>query len=324
MNGNLNSQTPCPCCGSVVIDTISKLDGKTGDDLHTVVCMTCGLGRIDPLPTPEDLEAWYRDSYRQDYKASAKPAMRHVLRAARNMRDRWNWLKQNCSVPVLGDPVLDVGASSGEFVYLAKHLGYKAIGIEPHTGYGEYAREQLHLDIRHGSLRQLIQELPSSHFSLVTMFHVLEHFVDPAQALAMYRRVLRQDGMLYIEVPGSTRLCGKNTLFFRAHTLHFTAHSLRALLEHSGFEIVSLDAPWDGNISALAKIASSPAAPAQWTYDDSMRVAAAQRTAWRYALRQLVTLEALQKLWKNFHERRFARKYVSSTQCLDAVYSEVK
>jgi hypothetical protein len=81
--------TPCPVCGAQHAEPIARVDGKTNEPLLKVNCRVCGLGRIDPLPTRLELEAWHPHYYRQEYKHAASPALRHVLRAGRNARDRW-------------------------------------------------------------------------------------------------------------------------------------------------------------------------------------------------------------------------------------------
>jgi transcription elongation factor Elf1 len=63
----LNAYTACPCCGERSAQVIANKDGKTGDALLTVSCNRCGLGRIDPLPSDQELADWYATQYRQAY-----------------------------------------------------------------------------------------------------------------------------------------------------------------------------------------------------------------------------------------------------------------
>jgi hypothetical protein len=91
----LNANSACPRCGSWSAYIIADKDGKTNQKLISVSCSQCGLGRIDPLPTDQELADWYANQYRQLYKSSVQPALRHVLRAGRNALMRWQWLSQN-------------------------------------------------------------------------------------------------------------------------------------------------------------------------------------------------------------------------------------
>ena len=319
--------TPCPLCGGLLALPVCNVDGKTGEPLRTIMCMDCGLGRIDPLPDRIALEAWYREAYRQEYKSSVQPKMRHVLRAGRNARDRWSWLRSHANLPEGFCRTLDVGSSSGEFVFLMKRLGYQATGIEPHTGYAAYARDLLDLDILEGSLYDQKDHLPAQSMHLVTMFHVLEHVVSPIETLAAFRRLLTPKGLLLIEVPGSTRLCGHATLFFKAHSLHFTAVTLKSVVERAGFDVLALEAPHDGNITLLARPSALQGGEQQVLHqcpDDSIWRAAQLRTPWRYGLNQLMTAAPLRKLAKNIEERQKAKSFVSAKDCLNSLYSELK
>ncbi len=321
----VEAQTPCPLCAGRQAVPVCEVDGKTREPLRTLMCKGCGLGRIDPLPDRLALEAWYRDAYRQEYKSSIQPKMRHVLRAARNARERWLWLTSHTRLPEGFQRTLDLGSSSGEYVFLMKHLGFDATGIEPHAGYAEYARNQVGLNILHGAMLDHADHLPAASLHLISMFHVLEHLVSPVETLATFRRLLAPDGLLFIEVPGSTRLCGHATLFFKAHALHFTGPTLRAVVEQAGFDVVALEAPWHGNIHLLAKPSQRQSAAAVPTVsDDSMWRAARMRTPLRYGWQQIVTAAPLRKLSRNLEERQSAKRFASAKDCLAHVYSDLK
>ena len=103
----------------------------------TLSCDSCGLGRIDPIPSEAELEEWYKNEYREAYKGMVNPALRYVLRAGRNALDRYGWFTRNVNqgFSKSGDgrlKSLDIGASSGEFVTLMSTRGFDAKGIEPH------------------------------------------------------------------------------------------------------------------------------------------------------------------------------------------------
>ncbi len=322
------AQTPCPSCGTHLAVAVCDVDGKTGQPLSTIMCGECGLGRIDPLPDRLSLERWYRDAYRQEYKSSFHPGMRHVLRAGRNARERWLWLTSRVHLPHGLHRTLDVGSSSGEYVFLMHQLGHQAKGIEPHAGYAAYARQQLGLDILHGSFLEHAEHLPAQSVDLITLFHVLEHLVSPVETLASFRRLLVPEGLLFIEVPGSTRMCGRATLFFKAHALHFTGPTLQAVVERAGFEVLSLEAPWNGNINLVAKPSGRSQEvvdfPGSVPPDDSMWRAAQMRTPSRYFWRQVTTAAPVRKLWRNVEERHTAKRFLTARECLAHIYSDLQ
>ena len=319
------AETACPNCGSRSSQIIANKDGKTNDALITVSCSDCGLGRIDPLPTDHELAEWYATQYRQAYKSAVQPALRHVLRAARNAQLRWQWLCQNT---VGLDPYqktdtkrsLDIGSSSGEFVYRLHTLGYQAKGIEPHQGYATYARNMLGIDINNGTLQHcLANEAPSS-FDLISMFHVLEHLPDPIAALRNIGEKLKSEGLLYIEVPNAMRLCSPNYMFFKAHTLYFTGHTLRTLLEKSGFKVVAHNPDNLDNLSLLAQyVNSNNASPLSDTSHPLVSAQKARRWV-PYLLRQLKDGQPVRKWRVHREEKQTAAQYADSLALLKDIY----
>jgi len=321
----LDANTSCPSCGGKSAQIIANRDGKTNEPLITISCSDCGLGRIDPLPTDQELADWYATQYRQAYKSAVQPALRHVLRAGRNAQQRWQWLRENS--PGL-DPAqstqpkqsLDIGSSSGEFVYLLQTLGFKAKGIEPHEGYAAYARSMLDIDVKNGTLQQCLSSEASQSLDLISMFHVLEHLPEPLPALRSIGEILKPEGLLYIEVPNATRLCSPHYMFFRAHTLYFTGPSLRNLLKHSGFKIVSHNPDSSDNLSVVAQYA--PTTNASHPKDVSHPLVTAQNARrWMpYLLQQLRDGQPMRKWRIRKEEKRTATQFANGHELLKNLY----
>jgi len=318
------AQSPCPCCGTVQACIVATRDGKTGQSLTTLACDTCGLGRIDPLPSTDELRQWYAQSYRQEYKSAFQPALRHVLRAGRVALDRWHWLQaQGWANPMLGHRLntLDIGASSGEFVCLMQHLGFDALGLEPHQGYASYASEHLQLNVRQGS----VQDLPSlprdKGWDLVSMFHVLEHLSDPVAALETIARGMSDQGVLFIEVPNATRPCSPHYMFFKAHVLYFTGATLRQTLQAGGWDVLAHNADDEGNLRVLAR-PRGQAEPQAWPRHAQALVQAQQARRWvPYLLGELRNGRLLERMRSRREERHTAAQFHSGGELLKALYT---
>jgi 2-polyprenyl-3-methyl-5-hydroxy-6-metoxy-1,4-benzoquinol methylase len=283
------------------------------------------LGRIDPLPTDQELAEWYATQYRQAYKSAVQPALRHVLRAGRNAQWRWQWLRQNT---VGLDPAqnthtprsLDIGSSSGEFVYLMHSLGFQAKGIEPHAGYATYARNMLGIDVNNVTLQQGLASEAAESLDLISMFHVLEHLPEPVSALRTIGEKLKPEGLLYIEVPNALRLCSPHYMFFRAHTLYFTGQTLRHLLENAGFKIVAHNPDASDNLSVVAQFVNSQKTPAANNASHPL-VSAQQARRWGpYLLQQLRDGQPLRKWRIRQDEKRNASQYADGLSLLNDLY----
>jgi 2-polyprenyl-3-methyl-5-hydroxy-6-metoxy-1,4-benzoquinol methylase len=324
----VTAKTACPNCSSWDSVVISTIDGKTGQALMSLECLGCGLGRIDPLPTSQELESWYSTAYRQDYKSMAQPSMRHVLRAGRNALERWRRIRDDadaldvwCRDRQQQPRTLDIGASSGEFVFLMRSLGFDAMGIEPHQGYATYARQCLGLTIHNGTLQRQLQELRDHKFDLISMFHVFEHLVDPLPTLQRLRAMLSPQGMICIEVPDATRFTSPRYMFFRAHTLYFTALTLQQMLETAGFEVVLAPKAQESNLIIVAKPAMAHE-PMQLVANANMPLLKAQmKRRWLpYLWLQLRHGRLGQKLQRRKEEKQTAAGFSDAKSLLQTLY----
>jgi SAM-dependent methyltransferase len=137
--------------------------------------------------------------------------------------------------------LLDVGAGRGRFVAAARGAGYQAQGIEPSArGVAAASAIGVHL------LQASIDDAPIAPSSVdaLTLWHVLEHLDQPAEALARIAAWVRPGGALLVGVPNLASaqawLGGERWyhLDVPRHRVHFTVSGLDAMLRRSGFEVV--------------------------------------------------------------------------------------
>ena len=144
--------------------------------------------------------------------------------------------------------LLDVGTHCGFFLRKARGMDWTLLGVEPSPIGAELAREYLGLDVRTATLEAA--GFPDASADIVTMVDVFEHVADPRDLLAAVRRVLKDDGLLFIKVPNGRynlfkyrlirQIMGlKQVEIFDAkeHVVHYTIETLRASLAENGFGI---------------------------------------------------------------------------------------
>lgn len=221
----------CILCGGMGHAVVSERD-RHGDPLCTRICTGCGLIRNDPVPTPEELDAFYSSAYRESYKGASAPRARQVWR---NFDRTKRHMLAFSDVYGRGGRWLDLGSGSGEFLFLARATGAEAEGIEPHDGYSAYSRDTLGLPVRQATLETA--GYAAQTFDLIRLSHVLEHMRDPLATLCRLRDWLRPGGVLYVEVPdiaeeARNRLRGR--LFHYGHINNFDPVTLRALAGKAG------------------------------------------------------------------------------------------
>src|SRR5262245_51929118 len=115
---------PCNLCGARAVEEVSRRD-REGHYLRTVICRGCGLVWTDPRPTAAEEKSFYAENYRLQYKGAWQPKSKHVYRGGRVSLHRFRRLRKFLSPQ---DAILDVGAGSGELVYLLRGLGFDASG----------------------------------------------------------------------------------------------------------------------------------------------------------------------------------------------------
>ncbi len=101
-----------------------------------------------------------------------------------------------------------------------------------------------------------LSELPPG-FDLITMMHALEHFTDPAAALADLRTKLGAEGSLLIEVPNAE--VNPFDLLIADHVSHFTRHDLARLVGSAGMGVAAISDDW---VSKELSVIATPDGPA--------------------------------------------------------------
>ena len=152
--------------------------------------------------------------------------------------------------------LLDVGAGKGEFLAQARDKGWKVEGIDPSPSFRRHARDQYGIECHAGHLGDSAS-LPEHAFDVITLNHVLEHVEWPRGLLEAIRRYLKEDGVLFIEVPNcDSYFLRAADLYFRMkglawssrlspfhppfHRFGFTRRSLMYVLERSGFRVLRM------------------------------------------------------------------------------------
>jgi 2-polyprenyl-3-methyl-5-hydroxy-6-metoxy-1,4-benzoquinol methylase len=137
-----------------------------------------------------------------------------------------------------GAKLLDIGCANGEFLRLARKLGYNPIGLEFDPNPVESGRKR-GLDIRLGRLGD--QNFSSSEFEHITLSHTFEHLHWPADDARTMLRLLKPGGRLWLSMPNLGALglqqFGENWrgLETPRHLCLFSFESAKRLLENVGF-----------------------------------------------------------------------------------------
>lgn len=242
---------PCDFCGSVNREQINKVDAKSNSPLSVVLCCDCGFVQQSVTPTDDELRIYYSHHYREDYKDTYHPKLKHVYRAGHAACDRLALLCTHIE-DTSDIELLDIGAGGGEFVYLANRFGFKARGIEPNKGYSEFARHAYGVSV----VTSMVEDLNVGSTDVITLFHVLEHMADPKAVMIRFWNILRPGGALFIEVPNILQAdASPANIFFKAHLHYFSRFTLTAAASRY-FSVVAIEDR--GNLKILLSRRDTP------------------------------------------------------------------
>ena len=212
--------------------------------LRIVLCRRCAMAVVSPRP--DDL--WFNEFYLHHFwplyigsRFSDLHDMYVRDQCAERSRQIWDAI-----APFLNfspKNYLDVGCGQGAMLaeFRSRHPNSACYGVEPSVDAAEYCF------IRHGFRIKTqawdtlnVGDLPGP-FDLVTMIHVLEHVLNPANVLTRAVQRLSDEGFIYVEVPDllSDRWSGKN-FFHIAHVLYFHEIALRNLFLRCGLDVVTV------------------------------------------------------------------------------------
>ena len=166
--------------------------------------------------------------------------------------------------------VLDVGCGNGEFLTVARQMGWRCYGVEIDSNAADIAR-------RHGFeiVGAQLSDLGPEHdgrFDAVTLSHVIEHVHDPNDTLRRCWRVLKPGAYIWIQTPNldsvGYEIYGR---FWRGlepprHLTIFNPASLHISLESAGFERIRI-------------LPTPPRLIARYTFTQSARMQAGQIAA---------------------------------------------
>jgi SAM-dependent methyltransferase len=142
-----------------------------------------------------------------------------------------------------GLKLLDVGCGDGSFLQAMKERGLEVYGIEPDKIKYELCKKKS-LNVFCGFLEESYFE--NCFFDVITLNHVFEHISNPRETLKKLRELLKNQGIIIIQVPRAdsflAKVFHKDCQLFAVpyHLFTYTFKALSNLLNEEGFKIIRL------------------------------------------------------------------------------------
>jgi SAM-dependent methyltransferase len=203
------------------------------EDYEYTRCRNCRLVSLSPRPEPHEIADFYSADYEPHVRATEDPRR---LRPSRGSR-------RGVLEPHGSNRLLDVGCGSGALLARHRARGWEVCGVEPNARAVAACRDQ-GLAVQHADFSSA--ELPSGHFDVVLLHHVIEHVREPVAALRSAREVLAPGGWVAVVTPNVAGLGFRRygscwyALDAPRHLHLFDESTLRRLSGQAGLEVISM------------------------------------------------------------------------------------
>jgi len=204
-------------------------------------CLNCDGKFLRPFPTTSELERFYQKEYftgkhggvsgYKDYKALEQML---VLEA----KKRLQFIKTITNKKKL----LDLGSGTGDFLKVAKDMGYKASGND----ISDHAVKQLKMNgikTYPGIISN--KTLPKKSFEIITAWDVIEHLPNIQNAVKAISDALVPGGYFILTTPNTNsidaKILGKNWYGYKKipeHLLYFNEKSIEYIFKRNNLDIV--------------------------------------------------------------------------------------
>tara|TARA_B100000029_G_scaffold343826_1_gene336250 strand:- start:7691 stop:8617 length:927 start_codon:yes stop_codon:yes gene_type:complete len=228
----------CILCNSENFDIIAtKL--RNNITRKVVRCKGC---KLTSLENPDSAITDYKNDYRKLHspvigtQLSPKEFFDYELEFQKPRKNRIKHLLDSES------DVLEIGSSTGHFLYSIKHDVNTVTGIELDENYANFAKNECGLNIFAEPLEKI--NFGEKKFDVIFLFQVFEHIPDPIFLLNEIKKHLKTDGIIHLEVPNLNDALISlydikefSEFYFRLpHVYYYDKNSLMKLMNMLGFE----------------------------------------------------------------------------------------
>ncbi len=164
-----------------------------------------------------------------------------IVRKMINMKDRIALFSKYLDL----NNLCDIGTGRGLFLKALSDAGYSnAIGIEPNMETTRFYKEN-HLKVYAKTIEGDIKDvLSGNNIKTVTMFHLIEHIVNPIESLSKIYESMDSGASLILETPNIesysfAKANYKHKLIYSEHLFYFNDKNILEILKKAGFKIVA-------------------------------------------------------------------------------------
>ncbi len=251
----MENLTSCLVCGNTLFTPLFSCKDfvATGELFQLLRCNECSFLFTNPRPSSNEIGKYYQ-SERYVSHAGDKAGFSFMYKLYDAVRDFS--IKQKLALIKSyhdGGNLMDLGCGLGYFLDGAiKDNTFKSIGIDISDDAINYVKKRFGYEVKNESE---LDSLTQNSFDIITQWHVLEHVHLLNERMQQLKRLLKENGTLFIAVPNSNSWDAKYYKEFwdgydvPRHLYHFNQKSFDALMAKHGFKVVDtrpmiFDAPY--------------------------------------------------------------------------------
>lgn len=236
----MNRFCPICCCSEKTLLYQQNFNNKVialMENYDVVVCKNCGFVYADNIPAQADFDNYYAamSKYEFNYKNGI---------ASNDYIDYYTKIV-NFLIPHINDKnvrILDIGCSTGGLLSIFKLNGYSnLLGFDPSPSAVRAAKKLYNIE---ATVNNIFDFNTNEKFDLIILSAVLEHLVDFSNSMQKIRALLKDQGLLFIEVPDAERfvlyISAPFQQFSIEHINYFSQYSIRNLLSNFSFKIIGM------------------------------------------------------------------------------------
>jgi len=222
----------CPLCGNKnwIIKRYKMWDQKIFRKKKLLTCANCRCSSMHPMPTKEEL----KNINKIFWSVYSIHSSKHRAITKAQAISRVHYINKFIEIfPT--EKVLDIGSGYGNFLDALKQEYSevtKYYAIEPD-------KTMKNILYSKGAKKVFtnIDNMQEKDFSLIIMSHILEHLSNPRKYLAQVIKYMKDDAILFLEVPNRDDLYKES---LGLHTFIFNSPCLTKLIKDVGFHIIDI------------------------------------------------------------------------------------
>lgn len=162
----------------------------SGEEFHI---RTQKKGILKTHPVPENLASYYKSENYISHTDRNESFQEKIYQEVKKymLRQKASWIEKE----IPKGKLLDYGCGTGDFVQCMCAREWESYGIEPDPDARNLAEK------KSPNIFSSIQELGEEKFSVITLWHVLEHIPNYSEILSGLTGKLEKGGLLIIAVP---------------------------------------------------------------------------------------------------------------------------